>query len=205
MPTFVHPALLWGLLLAGVPVLIHLINMRHRRVQWAAMEFLLVSQKKNRTWFCSQLLLLLPHSRHCPIGSGGGPAAVTQPVGQSLRRQEDPPSCCWTTVDVRPLGRHRRLTEAKAVAGRIGKRPPGKFRSRSRSCGTGRAAFRGDGTRLWKSRSAANSQPLQTAARQTQSLPDGGRSSGGPRGDCNWPATETANTTSSDPDFRDRD
>lgn len=61
MPTFVHPALLWGLLLAGVPVLIHLINMmRHRRVQWAAMEFLLASQKKNRTWvLLKQLLLLL--------------------------------------------------------------------------------------------------------------------------------------------------
>lgn len=61
MPTFVHPALLWGLLLAGVPVLIHLINMmRHHRVQWAAMEFLLVSQKKNRTWvLLKQLLLLL--------------------------------------------------------------------------------------------------------------------------------------------------
>ncbi|MEX2139879.1 MAG: CARDB domain-containing protein, partial [Pirellulales bacterium] len=39
----------------------HLINMmRHRRVQWAAMEFLLVSQKKNRTWvLLKQLLLLL--------------------------------------------------------------------------------------------------------------------------------------------------
>jgi len=60
MPTFVHPALLWGLLLAGVPVLIHLINMmRHRRVQWAAMEFLLASQKKNRTWILLKQLLLL--------------------------------------------------------------------------------------------------------------------------------------------------
>ena len=61
MPTFVHPALLWGLLLVGVPVLIHLINMmRHRRVPWAAMEFLLVSQRKNRTWvLLKQLLLLL--------------------------------------------------------------------------------------------------------------------------------------------------
>ena len=45
----------------AIPVLIHLINMtRHRRVQWAAMEFLLQSQKKNRTWvFLKQLLLLL--------------------------------------------------------------------------------------------------------------------------------------------------
>jgi hypothetical protein len=58
--SFLHPTLLWGLLLAGVPVLIHLINMmRHRRVEWAAMEFLLVSQKKNRTWILFKQLLLL--------------------------------------------------------------------------------------------------------------------------------------------------
>ena len=61
MPTFLHPALLWGLLIAGVPVLIHLINLfRHRRVPWAAMEFLLISQRRNRTWvLLKQLLLLL--------------------------------------------------------------------------------------------------------------------------------------------------
>ena len=61
MFTFTHPALLWGLLIAGVPVLIHLINMfRHRRVPWAAMEFLLISQRRNRTWvLLKQLLLLL--------------------------------------------------------------------------------------------------------------------------------------------------
>jgi hypothetical protein len=61
MPSFVYPSLLAGLVLVGVPVLIHLINMmRHRRVPWAAMEFLLASQKKNRTWvLLKQLLLLL--------------------------------------------------------------------------------------------------------------------------------------------------
>lgn len=60
MPTFVHPALLWGLLLAGAPVVIHLITMmRHRRVAWAAMEFLLASQKRNRTWILLRQLLLL--------------------------------------------------------------------------------------------------------------------------------------------------
>ena len=57
---FVHSPLLWGMLLVGVPVLIHLINMlRHRRVEWAAMEFLLQSQKKNRTWIVFKQLLLL--------------------------------------------------------------------------------------------------------------------------------------------------
>jgi hypothetical protein len=60
MPIFNHPLLLWGLLIAGLPVLIHLINMmRHRRIRWAAMEFLLVSQKKHRTWILLKQLLLL--------------------------------------------------------------------------------------------------------------------------------------------------
>jgi hypothetical protein len=60
MPGFLYSSLLWGLLIVGVPVLIHLINMlRHRRVEWAAMEFLLASQKKNRTWIVFKQLLLL--------------------------------------------------------------------------------------------------------------------------------------------------
>jgi len=47
--------------LALVPVLIHLINLlRHRRVKWAAMEFLLQSHKKHRNWIrLRQLILLL--------------------------------------------------------------------------------------------------------------------------------------------------
>ncbi len=62
MPSFLYPlplVLVGGLI--ALPILIHLINMmRHRRVQWAAMEFLLVSQKRNRTWvMLKQLLLLL--------------------------------------------------------------------------------------------------------------------------------------------------
>jgi hypothetical protein len=64
--SFLHPALFWTLGLptlaaVALPVLIHLINMmRHRRLEWAAMEFLLVSQKKHRTWvILKQLLLLL--------------------------------------------------------------------------------------------------------------------------------------------------
>ena len=59
--SFTFTSLLWFLPLIGVPVLIHLINMlRHRRVKWAAMDFLLQSQKRNRTWvMLKQLLLLL--------------------------------------------------------------------------------------------------------------------------------------------------
>jgi hypothetical protein len=60
MLPLVHP-FMWGMWFVAAPVLIHLINMlRHQRVEWAAMEFLLVSQKKHRTWvILKQLLLLL--------------------------------------------------------------------------------------------------------------------------------------------------
>ncbi len=62
MPSFIHESLIWwGLPLVGLPVLIHLINlMRHRRVKWAAMEFLLQSQKRHqKSILFKQLLLLL--------------------------------------------------------------------------------------------------------------------------------------------------
>ena len=60
MLPLVHP-FYWGMWFVAAPVLIHLINMlRHQHVEWAAMEFLLVSQKKHRTWvILKQLLLLL--------------------------------------------------------------------------------------------------------------------------------------------------
>jgi hypothetical protein len=59
LSTFAAAALMAAL--AAVPLIIHLINMmRHRRVEWAAMEFLLQSYKKQRNWiFLKQLLLLL--------------------------------------------------------------------------------------------------------------------------------------------------
>ena len=57
---FAYPALLWMLPIAGLVVLIHLINMfRHRRVPWAAMEFLLAGYKKSRTRILMQQFLLM--------------------------------------------------------------------------------------------------------------------------------------------------
>ena len=57
------PQLWTGLIASGIalPILIHLINMmRHKKVEWAAMEFLLRSHRKNRSWvWIKQLLLLL--------------------------------------------------------------------------------------------------------------------------------------------------
>jgi len=60
--TFLLQSLLTlGLPLIALPLLIHLINLRkHRRVEWAAMQFLLESEKKNKkSILLRQLLLLL--------------------------------------------------------------------------------------------------------------------------------------------------
>ncbi|MFC1759034.1 BatA domain-containing protein, partial [Planctomycetota bacterium] len=58
---FLYQPLTWAFFLVLAPLLIHLINlMRQRKVKWAAMEFLLASQKKHRRWiWLRQLLLLL--------------------------------------------------------------------------------------------------------------------------------------------------
>ncbi len=82
MPSFLYPlpiAIVGGLI--ALPIAIHLINlMRHRKVQWAAMEFLLASQKRNRTWvMLKQLLLLL--LRVAAIA--GAVLLVTQPIVQN--------------------------------------------------------------------------------------------------------------------------
>ena len=61
MPTFDFPSVLWwGLPVAVAPLLIHLINLlRHRTVDWSAMEFLLASQRKYRTRVLLKQLLLM--------------------------------------------------------------------------------------------------------------------------------------------------
>src|ERR671931_1789065 len=58
---FLHPGFLAaGSALVSLPIIIHLINrMRFRRVRWAAMEFLLKSQKRNRRRLIIEQLLLL--------------------------------------------------------------------------------------------------------------------------------------------------
>lgn len=46
---FLNPLLLWGILAASVPVIIHLLNRRrHRTIQWAAMQFLLRATRESR-------------------------------------------------------------------------------------------------------------------------------------------------------------
>jgi hypothetical protein len=46
---FLNPLLLWGLLAASAPVVIHLLNKRrHKPVQWAAMQFILKATRESR-------------------------------------------------------------------------------------------------------------------------------------------------------------
>lgn len=58
---FVNPEFLWvGVALISVPIIIHLINrLRFKRLPWAAMEFLLKAQKKNRRRLIIEQLILL--------------------------------------------------------------------------------------------------------------------------------------------------
>jgi hypothetical protein len=58
---FLHPwFMIAGAALISAPIIIHLINrMRFRRVRWAAMEFLLKSQKRNRRRLIIEQLILL--------------------------------------------------------------------------------------------------------------------------------------------------
>jgi hypothetical protein len=57
---FLHGSLLWGLGLAGIPVIIHLLSRRrYKRVRWAAQRWLLAALKKSaRRILLEQLLLL---------------------------------------------------------------------------------------------------------------------------------------------------
>lgn len=46
---FLNPILLWGILAAAVPIVIHLINRRrHKTIHWAAMQFLLKATRESR-------------------------------------------------------------------------------------------------------------------------------------------------------------
>ena len=46
---FLKPLLLWGLIAASIPVLIHMINkQRHKTIPWAAMQFLLKATRESR-------------------------------------------------------------------------------------------------------------------------------------------------------------
>src|SRR5580698_372837 len=59
--TFLNAPLLWGLALASIPLIIHLLfRRRFRRIDWAPMHYLKLSVQRNRRRVrLEQLLLLL--------------------------------------------------------------------------------------------------------------------------------------------------
>ncbi len=59
--TFLNPLLLWGVALASIPIILHLLHKRqYQEVEWAAMRFLLQAVEKNsRRIRLEQLLLLI--------------------------------------------------------------------------------------------------------------------------------------------------
>ena len=59
--SFLFPIPIWiGLALLAAPILIHLINLRRQqRIPWAAMQFLIESQRRNRSWILLKQLLLM--------------------------------------------------------------------------------------------------------------------------------------------------
>src|SRR5437867_3132693 len=61
LESFLNPGFVAaGLTLISLPIIIHLINrMRFKRIRWAAMEFLLKSQKRNRRRLIIEQLILL--------------------------------------------------------------------------------------------------------------------------------------------------
>jgi hypothetical protein len=74
---FIHPAMLWGLLAASLPVLIHLINRhRARRHKFAAIDFLLRVQRRSaRRILLRQILLLCARTLliACLVLAAAGP------------------------------------------------------------------------------------------------------------------------------------
>lgn len=57
---FVNPGMLWFTLAASVPIIIHLLNkQRYKKIEWAAMKFLLNAMKKTRRRLQIENILLL--------------------------------------------------------------------------------------------------------------------------------------------------
>src|SRR3954453_12986078 len=67
LAAFVTPAFfVAGILLAAIPIIIHILNRRrYRTVNWAAMEFLLRAMKKNRRRLKFEQWILL--ARRCAV------------------------------------------------------------------------------------------------------------------------------------------
>jgi hypothetical protein len=139
MPTFDFPLIAWwGLPLVAAPLVIHLLNrLRLRRVRFAAVEFLLASQRKYRATVVLRQLLLLalrtavlaalvlalaqPRWRHMPGGLFGSPAAPHAVLLDDSYSMQDRSSSVGglgdTTAYQRGVGAVERILEGLADRG----------------------------------------------------------------------------------------
>lgn len=87
MSGFLNPHLLWGLLLLGAPIIIHLLNKRRFEVHhWAAMDFLLRADVRNRRRIKLEDLILLA----LRIGAiGAAVFLVARPVVEGLGGKQE--------------------------------------------------------------------------------------------------------------------
>ncbi len=107
---FTHPAMLWGLLAAALPVIIHLINrQRARRHPFAAIDFLLRVQRRSaRRILLRQILLLCARTLliACLVVAAAGP--LLQPREAAV---DSGPVCTAVIVD-RSFSMRARFEEA---------------------------------------------------------------------------------------------
>jgi hypothetical protein len=89
MDLFLNPAyMVAGAALISAPIIIHLINrMRYKRIRWAAMEFLLKSQKRNRRRLIIEQLILL--ALRCLLVALAG-FLVARFIGDALTKNQKP-------------------------------------------------------------------------------------------------------------------
>ena len=103
---FVYPALAGAFLLALLPLLIHVINLvRHQRVEWAAMEFLLASYKKHRRWvWLKQFLLMVSRiAIIAPMCSPARHAWRPHPAHAAARRGRPGPRSLGNVTSIPPV------------------------------------------------------------------------------------------------------
>jgi hypothetical protein len=129
MLEFAHPAMLWGLPLALVPVLIHLLNRRrYVRVRWAAMDYLLRAERESRRrvrWRNALLLamralavaaLVVLFARPAPTGllAGGTRAFVVLVDDSASMAQEEGGVSAFDRARQAAVALARRLATAGA-------------------------------------------------------------------------------------------
>ncbi len=121
---FLNPFLLWGVALASIPIIVHLLHKRrYQEVEWAAMRFLMqAAQKNSRRIRLEQLLLLVVRILILMFLV----FALAQPFFESLQKKQstDQPTLRVIVIDTsysmgQRNGQFVMLDKAKSIANQI--------------------------------------------------------------------------------------